>query len=388
MLRHFTRFHTVAFWCTCVYVFLVHNQMWTRDGAYASDTAGHANYVLQPGQAELSGYSLLHTICGVFYGLPNVAEANHFMIAAGVMTLLLAGAFYHSLLLVHGYWTEKYPGATGSRIPVLTVTAFVVSMILLVPWVHSAYLGVFTGNPWHNPTYSFARVFAIGAVLAFLRLTDPEKAAAGISVTGYLVLATAATLSAWSKPSFMLTLGPTFGLVALLAWLRGKMTWTQVWRLAACLVPTVVVVLIIRQKIFAHPGASNAVVIRPGLVWGHYASSYALALAFGAGFPLYVAAVRWRSISPGLFVGLVNWVVSALVFYLFAEDGSRALHANFAWSYMGGLFFFFLFAMEEWFLRSTTDRTWLRWVGLALFVAHGLSGLRYLLIILGGGSYL
>jgi hypothetical protein len=41
-------------------------------------------------------------------------------------------------------------------------------------------------------------------------------------------------------------------------------------------------------------------------------------------------------------VAIVNWVISTLVFYFLAEEGTRASHANFAWCYMGGLFFFFL----------------------------------------------
>ncbi len=310
------------------------------------------------------------------------------MVAAGVMMVLLAGAFYHSLMLVHGYWTKKYPLVNRFKISALTITVFVVSMLLLMPWLHAAYLGVFTGNPWHNPTYTFARVFAILAFLGFLKLTEPGAPSAANPVAWHLILAAAAILSAWSKPSFMITLGPTFGLVAVLAAWRGQLTWKQVWWLGACLVPTVVAVVIIRHNIYQGPAVTNSVVLRPGEAWGHYTPSYTMSVALAAGFPLYVVAVRWRTLSHALFAGTVHWVIASLVFYLLAEDGTRALHANFAWCYMGGLFFFFLFAIEEWFLRPSSENRWLRWPGMLLFAAHLLSGARYLISLLVGGPYL
>ena len=84
-------------------------------------------------------------------------------------------------MLVHGYWTGKYPQFAGAKISALTVFVFVVSMLLLdalgpgLPHRGRVLLAI----PRHNPTYNFARGFAILAFLSFLKLTDPEKPQAG-----------------------------------------------------------------------------------------------------------------------------------------------------------------------------------------------------------------
>lgn len=270
----------------------------------------------------------------------------------------------------------------------LTVATFVISMIILQPWLGALYLGVFTGNPWHNPTFIFARVFSILAFISFLKLTDPDRQAGGGGLRWWWLLAGSAVLSVWAKPSFMITLGPTFGIIVLLAWKRSNLSALRVGLLGACLLPAAGVLLLIRHYLYAAAEVAHSVVLLPGQVWGQYTPSYAMSVALAAAFPLYVVLVKGRALSHAMGVATVNWVISALVFYLLAEAGPRETHANFAWCYMGGLFFFFLFAIEEWFLRPVVTNRWLYWLGTVIFTIHLGSGCRYLLSILQGGPYM
>lgn len=388
MVRRFPQFQSIAFWCSCVYAFLVHCQLGTRDGVFASDVGLHAEFIMHPEQSEAAGYSLLHTLCGVMLAPFAVSEANRLVVVGGAMMVVLMAAFHYSLRLVHGYWVERYPTSGEARLAGLVVASFLVSMLVLQPWLNALYLGVFTGNPWHNPTFMFARLFSILTFVSFLKLTDPGMESAHGKGRWWWLFAGSAVLSMWGKPSFMITLGPTFGLVTLMAWLRGKLAWGQVWRLAACLVPAAVALVLIRHSIYANSDAANAVVLLPGQIWGQYTPSYTMSLALAVAFPVYVVVVKGRGLSYAMGVATVNWVVSVLVFYLLAEAGPRETHANFAWCYMGGLFFFFLIAIEEWFLRPAVGNRWLRWLGLVLFAAHLVSGGRYLLSLLLGGPYM
>lgn len=388
MSRQFPQFQSVAFWCACVYAFLVHSQLGAFDGVFASDVGLHAEFIMHPGQGEAAGYSLLHTLCGALLAPFTVSEANRLVVVGGVMMVVLVAAFYFSLRLVHGYWAERYPASGDARRAGLVVASFLVSMVVLQPWLNAMYLGVFTGNPWHNPTYTFARVFSILAVVSFLKLTDPGMAPGQGKGRWWALFAGSAVLSMWGKPSFMITLGPAFSLMAGVAWLRGRLVWGQVWRLAACLVPAVAALLLIRHSIYADAEVANAVVLLPGRIWGQYTPSYAMSIALAAAFPLYVVAVKGRGLSHAMGLATVNWVISVLVFFLLAEAGPRETHANFAWCYMGGLFFFFLFAIEEWFLRPAVANPWLRWPGTVLFAAHLVSGGRYLGSLLLGGPYM
>ncbi len=389
MVRYFPSFHTIAFGCACVFAFLVHSQLGARQGVYASDMWLHVEFMLHPGQNEAAGYSLLHTLCSALVAPFSVPEGDRGVIVGGAMLMVLTAAFYYSLVLVRGYWAEIYPARGEPRVAGLVLACFVISMVVLTPWLGALFLGVFTGNPWHNPTYLFARVFAILAFVSFLRLIDPAIRLEGAARWRVLaLLAVGAVLSMWGKPSFMLTLGPTFALVGLGAWLRGRIELAHAWRIAACLVPALVALLVIRHNVYAQDKATNAVVFWPGRVWGQYTPSYAMSLALAAAFPLYVFIVRARALSPTMVVATVNWVVSLLMFYLLAEQGPRETHANFAWCYMGGLFFFFLGAIEEWFLRPATGNRWVHRVGTVIFAAHLLSGIYYFQSILRGGPYM
>jgi hypothetical protein len=388
MVRYFPSFHTIAFWCACIFAFLIHSQMGARHGSYASDMWLHVEFILHPGQNEAAGYSLLHTICGMLAAPFKVPSGDRGLVVGGIMMVVLTIAFYYSLILVRGYWVEKFPASDERRVAVLVLVSFVVSMIVLTPWLGALFLGVFTGNPWHNPTYLFARVFAILALVSFLRLTDPERRQGPEEWRCLGLLAAAAVLSMWGKPSFMLTLGPTFGIIGVIAWLRGKLSAGQVLRLAGALVPTVMALLVIRHSLYSDSAAANAVVLAPGRVWGQYTPSYAMSVALAAAFPLYVVLVRGRGLSHGMVVATVNWVVSVLVFYLLAESGPREPHANFAWCYMGGLFFFFLLAIEEWFLRPVAGNRWVHRLGTVLFAGHLISGVYYLQSVLRGGPYM
>lgn len=381
-------FRTTAFWVAMLYAFLVHCQLSMHVGAYASDMGLHLGFVLDPASNEAAGYSLFHTVSGLLAQLFPASTDFRISVVAGVMMMVLAGALYHSLVLVYDDWSRRYPEVNSWRLSGLVLSVFLVSMIVLLPLIGSFYVGVFTGNPWHNPTYLYARWFTIIAFIWFLRTSDPEKGRDNASWLNLLVFTTAMGLSIWAKPSFMLTLGPAFG-VALLIWaIRGQLAWGIVFRVTMALLVALAVLLIIRHRIYADPQVTNAVVLRPGLVWGQYTPSYVQSLLLAASFPAFVTLLRWRKLSPALLVATINWVFATAAFYLLAEEGPRALHANFAWCYMGGLFFWFLAAIGEWFLKPSTEAKWLRWAGCLLFAAHLISGIRYWLIILRGGGYM
>lgn len=54
----------------------------------------------------------------------------------------------------------------------------------------------------------------------------------------------------------------------------------------------------------------------------------------------------------------------------------------------GGLFFLFWAAIEQWFMRKAISNRWLYWAGNILFTIHLVSGIRYFVRVLGGGSYM
>lgn len=388
MPRTFTPFRTIAFWFTAAYVFLVHCQLGPAEGAYASDLGLHLGYVTHPGGGEAAGYSLLHTLCGLLVAPLHLPAASYGSAAAGAMMVLLAGAFYHSLTLVHGCWRSSYPARGDGLVSGLTLAVFVVSMLILLPLLRTYYLGVFTGNPWHNPTYPFARVFALVSFIGFLRLTSPDRTADGGRGGWLVAFAAASALSVWAKPTFMLSLGPAYGVLLLFGGWRGRLRWPEVSAIGGALLPAAATLVVLDHTIYAAPGTESSVVFSPGEGWGMYTPSFAMSIALAAAFPLFVLIVRCRRLTRTMTLATVNWLIATLAFLLLAERGPRATHANFAWCYMGGLFFFFLGAVEEWFLAERPNRRWVWIAGTLLFAAHLVSGVYYFAVILAGGAYM
>ena len=384
-MRRSVIFQSIAFTLVCAYAFLVYCQLGGLGENYPADTRLHLDFVLHPGSSDAAGYSLLHAVCGGLISLVSPSASDLIIVGGGLLMVLLVAAFHYSVNIVHGYWLFRYPATGAPKIALLVAAVFVVSMLFLMPLINMSYIGVFTPNPWHNPTFNFARVFSIVTFVCFLRLTDPEIK--HWSTGGLVLFTVSATLSMWAKPSFMMTLGPAMGLVVLAGWIRGRISRQEVGQLAACLVPAVVALWLVHQSVYGKDEASGAVVFAPGRIWGLYSKSITLSVVLALAFPLYVFAVRIRRLSYTFTFAFVNLVLSFLVFFCLAEEGPRASHANFVWSYMGGLFFFFLVAIEEWFLRPFEGKRWVHHAGTVLFFAHLASGGRYLWGMLQGGSY-
>lgn len=378
-------FHYAAFGLSCAYTLLVFCQLTAQVDAFPSDLPVHLDFVLHPDASPAAGYSLLHVLTGLMLKCTALNGVNARQFAAGAMLVLLVGAAYASMLAVYGYFKRAYPSRAEWIVQGCAVAVFLVSMIILDPVVHGIlYLGIFTPNPWHNPTYLFGRFFSILAFCEFVRRLQPGERA----TFGRLAwLALVAALSVWGKPSFLIGFLPAALTILGWGWLRRWFPLTEVLKLAAAFVPAVVVLFWIDHKVYAAATAQDQVLLAPGQGWGLYTPSFALSIGLGMLFPLYVVAVRWRDPSRALLTAAVTWAASCAAFLLLAETGSRAAHANFAWCYMSGMFFLHFAAIGDWFLGPPSGHRIVRWIGTALFLLHLLSGVRYFLRVLGGGSY-
>lgn len=376
-------FHYAAFGLSCVYGLLVFCQLTTRTTAFASDLQAHVDFILHPAGNPAAGYSLLHQLCGWLLAWTGLSGINAQTFASGAMAALLVAVLHGSLHAVHAHFRRIYPERSEWHLAGCTLAAFLVSMIILFKDVR--YLGVFTPNPWHNPTYSFGRYFSILAFFQFVNLLGPgERATAG----RLAALAVFTALSAWGKPSFLIGFLPAAVGVLGWAWLRRWLEPGQALLRAAALLPGVLVLAWIDHKVFASATATDRVILAPGQGWGLYTPNFAMSIALGMLFPLYVLVARLRDLSRTMLTASLTWAASCGAFLLLAESGIRAGHANFAWCYMSGMFFMHLAAIGEWFLRPPVGNPVLRWTGTVLFLMHLLSGLFYFLSLLGGAPYI
>lgn len=378
-------FHPLAVATTGAYAMLLYSQLHTHVGAYPSDVVLHLRGALDHRLGEAMGYSLLHHLTERCARLLAESQVNPLVLGGAGMLVLLCGATYGTMAALHQHWTRVYPASFAWQSALLPLAALMVSMLILTPLTGYYYLGVFTPNPWHNPTYIFGRFFAVVALLAFWSLLQAK--AVHWRSPAWWVASVAGALATWAKPSFLLPLLPAT--ILLLAWehLRQRMAAGRAAWVAAAWLPAMIGLWFLRRRIYDSPTAANEVVFSFGQVWSLYASNIPLTIVLGNAFPLYVAAVSWRRSGLMLRLGAATFAMATLIFLLLAESGDRLTHANFAWCYMWGMFAFFLGAIDEWFFREPQPSPILRAMGAGLFLGHLLSGVLYFASILLGHQY-
>ena len=379
--------HISAYILTVAYGLLVYCQLTTQDRAYPSDLPLHLEFIRAPEASEAAGYSLLHAICLSLKQMTGLSGNAAVSFSGGAMLAALIFAIHYSIRQVSRWYYANHPEAHPLLVDLLAGSVFILSMVTLPSLFHgSYYLGIFSPNPWHNPTYIFGRCFSIGAFFQFIHILrlQPRQAA----WNEYLMLAAWLALSAWGKPSFFITFLPASAII--LIW-RSRFQLHNVnyaAKAALAFLPALLVLGLINHKIYTSAGATNHVVWLPGDGWGRYTPSIGLSVVLAMPFPLYVLFTRWRNYSDTLTVSGINCLISFLVFLLLAESGSRASHANFAWGYMSGMFFWQIASAEDWFLSGTRPDGVRGWLGTALFWIQLLSGLRYFLALIKGASYI
>lgn len=330
-------------------------------------------------------YSLYHLVGLVGYKVASSVVSKEYITLDVIMILSLILSQVFSFLIIKNYFEKKYENSGYTAILVALALEFV-SMIIYNPASSPyLYLGNGTPNPWHNPTYTFAKPFSLCLFLYAAEFF--ENLGQSVKNTRTLIwVALFAVFSVAAKPSFMLSLIPTLGIMLLFYLVRRKIKVKDFILLPLSFVPSMFVLLFINYKVYHTGVTENTVIVSPGAVWYSYTNSIVLSILSGALFPLFVIFfIKSRDVK--MVMSIINYVMAILVFYLFSESGDRFFGGNFGWTYLFGLLFIFLSASEQIFFK-TEFKGILRKVAIGLFVTHLLSGILYLKKILTGASYL
>lgn len=358
-------------------------QLHANDDAYASDLGMHLRFVVVEDSSSAAGYSLLHFLGELGLTWFEGPGVDAWMATRMTYLMVLMGCFYFSLVLVWRILGQGSRDTPDWRTGALAGALLFVSMII-IPFEGGHYLGHWTPNPWHNSTYTLALVFALAVVWLFLRVLQKGAQFSWISAGG---IALAASLSMWSKPSFMMFLMPAIGILLLWLKLRGERSWGEVVGVGATFLPAVGVLMAVQQFVYGGEQVDSQVVVAPGQALGIYSHNISLSILRSSAFPLFVLLASWRRFDRRLALAALCWSIGFFITWLLAESGDRFTHVNFVWTYMGGVLVAFILTAQKWFLgeREVSDGLW--WTGTVIFSAHIISGLYYFGIILRGGSY-
>jgi len=347
-----------------------------------SDLAIHTQIIEQLGQGRIAVPHFLFHV--TVFGLSTVSQMSYFNMACLVMAVcvLVSMAVIERIVrsVLHGRYSDYF-------LLFVTMALMLVSAVYF-PLVNKfPYLGVWSPNPWHNPTYIAARPFVLLATYWYLREvtggTYFKKHFAAVRISVLLVVI------ALIKPNFILAFLPAAAIWCFFSPNKLEML------LKTGLMALPVAVVMILQYVFTYTGSADntsSVQLCFFDVWQIYARSVPLAILQGMAFST-VVLVSLLFYIPRDRAFAFSWILFLFAFLisgLLCETGHRAGHANFIWTYMFALNILFIYSTIA-FLRwasetqKVTPSSQIRVsVCISVFLLHLFSGIYYVGYLVSG----
>ncbi len=382
---------------------------WEGGGApYQSDMKA---YILEM-QGLDSGYSFPYPIFFKLGALFHLAADANLSVALAAMVLNSLSIVTVKLAL-NRLTGERLAASFGRHRPwagilisVASVALFFTSMVyppegLYLPGIKYNYLGVFTGNPFHNATYMAARPFAVLAFLWYVKLLDVyekgwgkkgEGSEEGVRPADYTLFSFFLLLATMTKPSFTLVLVGAAGLIMAYRLVRASFrNFIPTVQLGICFIPTFLHLLYQYRGVFVpQEGQEGGIGFCLGEVWGLYCDNIPLAVGLAMGFPILMLLFHFKEEMKDTLYRF-SWQFYGMGFlmnFFLYERGYRKPDFNFSWGYMYGIFFG-MFGALVLLLKDTAGRRrpWLLALEWLAFLWHLTCGIYYFWKIFRGGMY-
>ncbi len=368
-----------VFICSFVYLFYMQVQEKTT---YISDMEAHIYFIKYPKVSEASSYSIIHQLMTLGDRLlKRTALTNR--IGYALLSLLV----FATLL---GYYVSYRAFNNAYRQPVKAIVGALcvclVSMIIMEWPSNKVYVGVWSPNPWHNPTYIFAKPFVLLTFVLSISFIDKIFIDKKSNFRNAILLALFVLIGTWAKPSFYISFLPAIAILVCVRWWQKKLDWQQVCLIAICMMPAVLVMWGISKAVYQTDSATNTLIISLAEAWKMHTKQIGLAVISAGAFPLFVVAMHIRKLPTMLLLAFINYVIAFLVFYCLAESGNRMVHANFGWTYMFALFILFFACIQHFLFKWQASKP-MYYIAMLLLVLHLYSGLQYFSKIVCGGEY-
>lgn len=368
-------------------------------------------YILEM-QGLDSGYSFPYPIFFRLAALIHLFVGPELAVALATVLLNSTSIVLMKWALNHLTWETlrdalgKQKWVAGVLISTVAVSLFFASMLFTPDWIYLPginykYLGVFTGNPFHNATYMATRPFAILAFLWCGKLLGNyeqgysgkwKNAESGVNMRDYLLFALFLLLTTMTKPSFTIVLVGVVGLIMVYRMICSKFrNFLPSLQLGLCFIPTFIDLLYQYKGVFVpEEGAEGGIGFSLGEVWGMKCDNIPLAICLAAAFPLLVLLLNFKQLKSNVLYRF-SWQIYlmgfVMAFFLY-EKGSRKPDFNFSWGYMHGIFFAFVGALIV-LLQATAGRKKplllvVQWLS---YLCHVACGIIYFRGILQGQLY-
>lgn len=351
-----------------------------RLGVYDSDLPAHISEGING-----TAYSLMERSYGF---LMETLGLNEKAVALWLALLLGAAVFVTWLLL-----RQLFPAGNQRALHFLAFACSFV-MPLYLPWVNDyRYMGMQSGNLWHNSTYlgmKFAAVLVL--LLYFSWLKTYQK---GISPGKWLLFTASLVFVNLMKPNFILCFAPAMGLQLLADCIlaRGKTLKYQILSGIPVLISLGVVIYQTTVLFQGKEDGSRIALMLPYNFLKYNRYPWA-ALLQSAAFPLFVLAGNRKELKRDRVFGFtwLIWLFGLLEYLFLGEEGPRKTHGNFSWGYSFCIFLVFVVCAAKCCEKLKEGRPSggrkLYWAAAGLlFLGHLACGMTYFIHLYLGGTY-
>ena len=255
------------------------------------------------------------------------------------------------------------------------------------------YMGMQSGNLWHNSTYlgmKFAAVLVL--LLYFSWLKTYQK---GISPGKWLLFTASLIFVNLMKPNFILCFAPAMGLQLLADCIlaRGKTLKYQILSGIPVLISLGVVIYQTTVLFQGKEDGSRIALMLPYNFLKYNRYPWA-ALLQSAAFPLFVLAGNRKELKRDRVFGFtwLIWLFGLLEYLFLGEEGPRKTHGNFSWGYSFCIFLVFVVCAAKCCEKLKEGRPSggrkLYWAAAGLlFLGHLACGMTYFIHLYLGGTY-
>lgn len=334
-----------------------------------SDYHGHT-YVFFPlysGGNWLEGwlavpYFLWHLTLMLFHYVLRIPVESAAAVVACVYTLLAYFVIYWMLQRV----TEAAGGRDSSfRSAFLAFCLCIIQGIYLF-WLDAGgrFLGIYSMNPTHNPTYTCVKAFSL---ICFCLVCDIWGRQKDENYRGiffrvesglrryYFYLAAALFLSVMAKPTFAEMFIPAVAFLMLGELLKraarrdgsAKQYFKHCLATLACAVPALLYILLqfLAYFVWSNIGGRDSVIVT-GLfeVWHMYSRNAVLSMALGMAFPLFLLLVNGSYFVKSDMgkLALAGYLIGLAEAALLGESGQKLGDGNFLWPMMSGMLLMYM----------------------------------------------
>lgn len=292
--------------------------------------------------ATASIISGMSSIIGAVISNQNIYALS----VASVNTVILLCTFF----LTRKIFERRIPLKNYWRRTILSVVLLFVGPLYIPGLFDSYYLGLKTGNIWHNPTYLIVRPMAVLIFFLYIDIFEDYRQGKRNTENKKLILAGIfLCVSAVLKPSFFQMFLPALFVYCLVELIQKKgKNFGFLIKIGLSVVPVTLIGIFQITILGGSSGGGSGIGVEFLRVWGVRTNYWYIALPLSLAFPIFIFIVKRKEIFHRYTgrLGLAS-LLSGLLQYMFLYVTKAPKAGDFGWGLALSIFLVFFISMIE-----------------------------------------